>query len=459
MVELIVFDLDGVLLDAREIHYKALNNALAEIDERFAISREEHLLYYDGLPTKKKLEILTKRKSFPTEFYSKVESEKQFQTKKEIRALGKDQKLITLFRKLKFDFRLKVAVASNSIKETIATALETLGIDAYVDFIVSNQDVINPKPNPEMYLRCMINAGVSPKNTLIVEDSPVGRRAAIESGAILCPVNDPSEVTEDHIFSYFNKKKFSPKWEDKKLNVLIPMAGAGSRFAQAGYTFPKPLIEVSNMNSKPMIQVVVENLGVDANYIYIVQKEHFYKYNMQQLLNLITPNCRIVVVDGVTEGAACTTLIAKSYIDNDMPLLIANSDQFVEWDSSSFIFSMRGEADAGIVTFEAYGVKWSFVKVDDSGYVLEVAEKNPISNIGTVGIYWWAKGSDYVKYAEQMIEKNIRVNNEFYVAPVFNQAIEDGKKIKTFGAEKMWGLGTPEDLNYFIENYKENDDR
>lgn len=459
MVELIVFDLDGVLLDAREIHYKALNNAISNIDEKFAISREEHLSHYDGLPTKKKLEILTKRKSFPIELYSQVEADKQLQTKNEIIALGKDEKLISLFKKLKLDLHLTVAVASNSIKETIIIALETLGISNYIDFIVSNQDVINPKPNPEMYLRCMVNVGVSPKNTLIVEDSPVGRRAAIESGAILCPVNDPADVTEEYIFSYLNKKKFNPKWEDKKLNVLIPMAGAGSRFAQAGYTFPKPLIEVSNINSKPMIQVVVENLNIEANYIYIVQREHFYKYNMQQLLNLITPNCRIVIVDGVTEGAACTTLLAKNYIDNDQPLLIANSDQFVEWDSSAFLFSMRGEADAGIVTFEAYGVKWSFVRIDDSGKVIEVAEKNPISNIGTVGIYWWNKGSDYVKYAEQMIEKELRINNEFYVAPVFNEAISDGKNIKTFTAQKMWGLGTPEDLNYFIENYKENNDR
>lgn len=454
MVDLVVFDLDGVLIDAREIHYKALNNALAEVDESYVIGREEHLLYYDGLPTRKKMSILTQRKGLPEKFYSQIEDEKQLQTKKEIKALGVDTKLVNLFKKLKFQHKLKVAVASNSVKETITTALETLGIDIYVDFVVSNQDVTNPKPNPEMYLRCMVQAGVSPKNTLIVEDSPVGRRAALESGAYLCPVNNPNDLTEIHLLKYLNDKKFVMKWEDKKMNVLIPMAGAGSRFAQAGYTFPKPLIEVKNMDSKPMIQVVVENLNIDANYIFIVQREHYVKYNLGQLLNLITPGCKVVQVDGLTEGAACTTLLAKEFIDNDQPLLIANSDQFVEWDSSAFMFSMQGEADAGIVTFDAYGVKWSFVKVGEDGRVTEVAEKNPISTIGTVGIYWWAHGSDYVKFAEQMIEKNIRTNNEFYVAPVFNQAIEHGKNIKTFHIEKMWGIGTPEDLDYFIEHYK-----
>jgi len=452
MVELVIFDLDGVLLDAREIHYKALNNALAEVDKHYVIGREEHLLYYDGLPTKKKLSILTQRKNLPEKEYLRIETEKQYQTKVEISSLGKDNKLINLFKKLKFDYKVKVAVASNSVKDTIVTSLETLGIDIYIDFIISNQDVINPKPNPEMYLRCMVQAGVSPKNTIIVEDSPVGRQAALESGAYLCPVNSPTDLTEQHLFKYLKDKKFIMKWEDKKMNVLIPMAGAGSRFAQAGYTFPKPLIEVKNMDSKPMIQVVVENLNIDANFIFIVQEDHFNKYNLGQLLNLIAPGCTIVTVNGLTEGAACTTLLAKSYIDNDQPLLIANSDQFVEWDSSLFMFSMQGEADAGIVTFDAYGVKWSFVDVDEAGYVVQVAEKNPISNIGTVGIYWWAKGSDYVKYTEQMIDKNIRTNNEFYVAPVFNEAIEDEKKIKTFHIEKMWGIGTPEDLDYFIEH-------
>jgi dTDP-glucose pyrophosphorylase len=244
----------------------------------------------------------------------------------------------------------------------------------------------------------------------------------------------------------------SPAWRDEKLNVLIPMAGAGSRFEQAGYTFPKPLIEIRN---KPMIQVVVDNLNIKANYIYIVQKKHREKYNLDTLLNLLTPNCRIVEVDNLTEGAACTALLAKEFIDNDAPLFFANSDQFVEWDSNEFMYKMNEtNADGGIVTFEATHPKWSFAKIDDKGLVTEVAEKNPISNIATVGYYYWKHGSDFVKYAEQMIDKNIRVNNEFYVCPVFNEAVGDNKQIRTFNVDGMWGLGTPEDLKYYLENYK-----
>jgi dTDP-glucose pyrophosphorylase len=294
-----------------------------------------------------------------------------------------------------------------------------------------------------------------PEETLIIEDSPYGLLAASRSNSNILRVKEPSDVTYSLIINKINKLKntnlmSTPKWSDNKLNVLIPMAGAGSRFEKAGYTFPKPLIDVKG---KPMIQVVVDNLNMDANFIFIVQKSHREKYNLDTLLNLITPNCKIMEVEGITEGAACTTLLAKEFIDNDSPLVMANSDQFVEWDSNEFMYKMNEtDCDGGIVTFKSTHPKWSFAKIDDSGFVTEVAEKNPISDIATVGVYYWKKGSDYVKFAEQMIQKNIRVNNEFYVCPVFNEAILSDKKIKTFDIKQMWGLGTPEDLNYYLEN-------
>ena len=179
------------------------------------------------------------------------------------------------------------------------------------------------------------------------------------------------------------------------------------------------------------------------------------KYSLKHTLNLIAPNCKIVTVDELTEGAACTTLLAKEHIDNDRPLLLANSDQFIEWSSNKFMYSMvADEIDGGILTFPSTHPKWSYAKLNRQGFVSEVAEKVPISEHATVGIYYWKHGSDYVKYANQMISKNIRVNNEFYVCPVFNEAIQDDKKIKISGikAEQMWGLGTPEDLNNFLNN-------
>ena len=454
MIKLIVFDLDGVLVEAKQIHYDTLNQALKEVGEQYVITEAEHLSTYDGLKTTQKLEMLTKNKGLDTEFYDGIWYRKQHLTIEAISELQPDLQKIELFKELR-NMGYKLAVASNSIRRSVLVMLAKIGIIEYMDLIISNEDVKNSKPHPEMYWKVMSMMGCLPEETLIVEDSPHGLLAASRSRANVLRVDNPKDLVLSKIVSKLDETKQNmkiPKWQGGKMNVLIPMAGAGSRFQAAGYTFPKPLIDVEG---KPMIQVVVDNLNIDATFIYVVQKEHREKYNLDTLLNLITPNCKIVEVDVITEGAACTTLLAKEWIDNDAPLVMANSDQFVEWDSNEFMYKMiEQKVDGGIVTFTATHPKWSFAKIDEYGYVTEVAEKNPISDIATVGIYYWAKGNDYVKHAEQMIEKNIRVNNEFYVCPVFNQAISDGKKIKTFNIEKMWGLGTPEDLKYYLENYK-----
>ncbi len=454
MIKLIIFDLDGVLVDARELHYEAFNLALDSIDKKLKITREEHLSTYDGLPTKKKLQLLTENKGCLTSTYDEIWRMKQESTAKLIDFMKPDHYMAGILMKLKEE-GYKIYVASNSIKHTIKMMLLRKGLMEYVDEIYSNEDVKNPKPNPEVYLRCMIRAEVSPKETLIIEDSHIGRKAALESGAFLHAVTNTDDVHYKPIadtISKINKTQaeIKPKWQGGQMNVLIPMAGAGSRFEKAGYTFPKPLIDI---NGKTMIQTVVENINIDAKHIYIVQQEHYEKYHLQNLLSAVTPNCEIVTVNGITEGAACTTLLAKEFIDNDEPLVMANSDQFVEWDSNEFMYSMIGDkVDGGILTFKSNHPKWSYAKLDEDGYVSRVAEKNPISDIATVGIYYWAKGSDYVKYANRMIYNDVRVNNEFYVCPVFNEAIADGKLIKTFAIDKMHGLGTPEDLERFLKS-------
>ena len=454
MIKLIIFDLDGVLVDARELHYNALNRALKSIDEKYVIERAEHLSTYDGLSTTKKLNLLTRNKGLPNKLHDKVWELKQQMTLKIIDGFSVDDRIRGILRSLKSE-GYAISCATNSIRETAKLQLIRKGFFEYIDFMYSNQDVTNPKPNSEIYLRCMIKSEVNPNETLIVEDSHIGRKGAISSGGVLCGVKDTNDVTYDKIKKYIQESnnEIKPKWQGGKMNVLIPMAGAGSRFEQVGYTFPKPLIDV---DGKPMIQVVTDNLNIDAKYIFIVQKSHYKQYNLKHLLRLITNNnCEIVQVDGLTEGAACTTLLAKEFIDNDEPLVIANSDQFVEWDSNEFMYSMVADnVDGGMLTFQATHPKWSFAKLGEDGFVCEVVEKKPISNIATVGVYYWTKGSDYVKYTEQMINKDIRTNNEFYVCPVFNEAIQDGKKIKIFEIEKMWGLGTPEDLKGYLDERK-----
>tara|TARA_Y100000310_G_scaffold345090_1_gene461724 strand:+ start:1589 stop:2968 length:1380 start_codon:yes stop_codon:yes gene_type:complete len=457
MIKLIIFDLDGVLADARELHYNALNKALSSFGEQFVIKREQHLSTYDGLPTRKKIDILIKEKNFPEKETGQLCKRKQHYTSKIIEdSIGIDEKAIDILKRLK-ENGYAVCVASNSIRQTVKMMLLKKGLIPYVDFYYSNEDVKNPKPNSEMYLKCMIKTSVNPKETIIVEDSHIGRKSVERSGAHLCAVRDPNDLTYSKVMKTIDLansgSQATPKWQGGEMKVLIPMAGAGTRFEKAGYTFPKPLIDV---DGKPMIQVIVENLNIDAQHIFIVQKSHYEKYNLQATLSLISPGCEIIQIEGVTEGAACTTLLAKGFINNDEPLLIANSDQYVDWNSNEFMYSMIADSiDAGILSFKSTHPKWSYAKLGPDGFVAKVAEKKPISDIATVGIYYWKRGSDYIKYAEQMINKDVRTNNEFYVCPVFNEAIEDGKKIKTYNINKMTGLGTPEDLQAFL-NKKQN---
>lgn len=446
MIKLIIFDLDGVLVDAKAIHFTALNEALGE----YSISWNEHLQLYDGLKTKEKLRLLTLRKGLPIESHRRIWEKKQQITLRLLSTLKENPVIKEAIKKLSED-GYKIVCCSNSIRKTVLTMLSKIGVIEYMDLIFGNEDAINCKPHPEIYWKAIAFMGSLPEETLIVEDSPCGLLAASRTGSNVMRVASSNDVTYENIIKYLKGGDMNiPKWKDEKLNIIIPMAGAGSRFEKAGYTFPKPLIEV---NGKPMIQAVVENLNMDANFIYVVQKSHREKYNLDGLLNLLTPGCRIIQVEGITEGAACTVLLAEEFINNENPLFFANSDQHIGWNSNDFMYKMNEtNADAGIVTFTSTHPKWSFVKTDENGLVTEVAEKNPISDIATVGFYYYKHGSDFVKYARQMIEKNIRVNNEFYVCPVFNEAISDGKKIRTFHIEEMWGLGTPEDLNNYLKH-------
>lgn len=238
------------------------------------------------------------------------------------------------------------------------------------------------------------------------------------------------------------------------LNIVVPMAGEGSRFADRGYSFPKPLIQMPN--GDPMIKMVMDCLECyGANWIFIVRQEHEDRYHLSRILPRMLecwlPNdVKLHMLKDTTEGAACTVLEVESLIRSSDPLIVVNSDQYFVWDSDDFFADMdnRG-ADGGILTFKSYHPKWSFVKLADNGDVTQVAEKEPISNDATVGLYWWKHGSFFVDSAKRMIEQNDRVNGEFYVAPTFNYMLDYDKKVRAYNVDFMAGVGTPEDLDKF----------
>lgn len=231
------------------------------------------------------------------------------------------------------------------------------------------------------------------------------------------------------------------------------MSGTGTSFIQAGYTFPKPLIDI---NGKPMIQLVIENLTpkLEHKFILIPKKEHYDRYSLHQIFNN-TAKGHFISIPLLTnaQGAACTVLNAVDYINCEEELIIANADQLIDVDINKFIqFARKSKADGAIMTFGSQHPRWSYARVDKKGRVLEVAEKRVISDQATVGIYYFKKGLDFVKAAFSMIEKNIRFNNDFYVCPVFNEMILDNKSVVNWEIKQsqMHGLGTPEDLSRYL---------
>ncbi|MAL15723.1 MAG: glycosyl transferase family 2 [Algoriphagus sp.] len=239
------------------------------------------------------------------------------------------------------------------------------------------------------------------------------------------------------------------------MNILIPMAGKGSRFRDAGFKKPKPLIDV---DGKPMIKWVVDNIGIDGKYIFIVQEKHLAEYPFLEVeLRNMTSDVEIVTVDQLTEGAACTALLAENLINNNEPLLICNSDQWVDWNSDHFLnFVKRKNCDGALLSFFSDSPKHSYARYNyNTRLITEVAEKQVISNFATVGIYYWKSGASFVECTKQMIDKNLRVNNEFYLCPAYNELIfsKDGK-VELYPICDMRGMGTPKELERFLSLLK-----
>lgn len=237
------------------------------------------------------------------------------------------------------------------------------------------------------------------------------------------------------------------------LNVLIPMAGDGKRFVSAGYSLPKPLIDI---NGRPMIQRAIETLGLSGRYLFAIRKyEEAWGSILRSTLRRITTDPVIVEVGGLTDGCACTCLLLKDHVDCNEPLVIANCDQIMGWDATKFeSFVSGGDFDACVVTYRKSTPKNSYVRLGDNGCAVEFAEKSVISEHSLNGIHYWRRGRDFVRSAMAMIDKNIRTNNEFYIAPTYNELVADGLKIVAYeiSPDEHHAVGTPEDLAAYMRS-------
>ena len=235
-----------------------------------------------------------------------------------------------------------------------------------------------------------------------------------------------------------------------KPNILVPMAGLGSRFIKEGFKVPKQII---NIKDKHLIDISLDCLNYnDCNLIFVLRDEHVYNHHMDELLmKKFGDDISIVVLDQLTDGSVCSCLFAESLIDNDSPLVIHTLDiEFRPVFDPHVIETL--DADGLILTFKSNSTNYSYAQLDKDGNVIKTAEKKAISPNACVGIYGFKKGSDFCKYAREMIERDLRTKNEFYISPLYNVLIEDGKKIVTEDVDKMHIFGTPDEYHFYKDN-------
>tara|TARA_Y100000401_G_scaffold71681_1_gene57736 strand:+ start:361 stop:1515 length:1155 start_codon:yes stop_codon:yes gene_type:complete len=235
-----------------------------------------------------------------------------------------------------------------------------------------------------------------------------------------------------------------------KPNILVPMAGLGSRFIKEGFKVPKQII---NIKDKHLIDISLDCLNYkDCNLIFVLRDEHVYNHHMDELLmKKFGDDISIVVLDQLTDGSVCSCLFAESLIDNDSPLVIHTLDIEFRPVFDPHVMEIL-DADGLILTFKSNSTNYSYAQLDKDGNVIKTAEKKAISPNACVGIYGFKKGSDFCKYAREMIERDLRTKNEFYISPLYNVLIEDGKKIVTEDVDKMHIFGTPDEYHFYKDN-------
>lgn len=443
---LLLFDLDGVLVDCCDLHREAFCLAWNTIYPQAQIDRTFHDQRLEAKTTKQKIAIcfehftsLGKQDAAAT---ATISDRKQDITKKLLASFIYPTHIREALLAAKAAGHT-LGCCTNSIRATAETCLRGLGIYDLMTVILSNEDVSAPKPAPEIYLKAMAAAGFEAADTLIFEDSAVGLAAAAASGAATVRVIDSVDLTVEFVRAAVAARG-RPIPAAKHINVVIPMAGEGSRFKTAGYTIPKPFIPV---HGKPMYKWVLDNVTGHWPLVFhlMVRKEHVSYYKD------VPENVHLHVVDRLTEGAACTVLLVKELISTADPLLIVNSDQWLDWDVDRFLDAALNSSFAGTIsTFYqpvVTDLRWSYAAVDCDGLVSRVAEKEFIGPHATTGIYFWQHGADFVAAAEAMIAAGVRINGEFYVCPVYNFAA--GAK-RIMNCKRMWGLGVPADLELFL---------
>jgi dTDP-glucose pyrophosphorylase len=237
------------------------------------------------------------------------------------------------------------------------------------------------------------------------------------------------------------------------MKTLLLLAGSSKEFEEQNYHYPKYLIEV---DGKPLVQHVMESLSTlpESKYLFIIRKVEADRFHFDNILKLLVPDAEVIIVEGLTKGAACTALYAIEYIDNNESLLIVNGDQIVQANLSEAIRSFQTkDLDGGIITFDSVHPRWSYVRLNDEGFVVETAEKRPISRNATAGLYYFKYGKEFVESAMNMISKDAQVSGFYYVCPAYNEMILKQLKIRTFEIKRdqYFSFATPQGVEQYSQ--------
>jgi beta-phosphoglucomutase-like phosphatase (HAD superfamily) len=461
VIKALIFDLDGVLADLCDLHRLTFIKAFNAAVGTSLLDDDIHERHLEGLDTRSKLSVC--KSLFPTYSFDSdaVFKEKQAKTADELALYHFPTRTADALTWAK-EQGLILACVTNSIRATMDTVLMRLGIaNGIFDLTLSNEDVSAPKPSPAGYIAAMERLGVSPLQTVIFEDSARGLAAANASGAHVVKVLNSLDITASFLESVILTG--SRPVAATSLRIVIPMAGLGSRFAKDGFYVQKPFLPVIGENGaqEQMWEMVVENLMPKDPILRANTEVHLVVREEQLPFFRRLPHVHLHTVPYLTEGAACTVLTLKDLINDDVPLCIGNSDQFLDWDADEFYRAAFHVSYSGAISVfynpRPDDLKWSYAALTNDGRVSRVAEKVYIGPHATTGIYAWKRGRDFVKHAENMIARNERVNNEFYVCPVYNGAIQEGSDFRIHNCTRFWGVGVPDDYIHFLDHYKPRD--
>jgi len=431
-IKLIISDLDGVLVDSKHIHYDAFNLALAQINEKFIITHEEHLSIYDGLSTRQKLKLLVSKKNFPVDKCDTTWRTKQMFTRQLFKTnISSQPCIIDTFKKLRQQGFI-ICVASNCIRQSVIDLLQGIGIIDLVFNIFSNEDVQYPKPNPEIYKKAMKHFKMTTDQTLVMEDSAHGKQSAILSGAHLMPIHSPKDVNIENIMEYVNNIETSPA----PVQILIPIAGKGIEYGvglKKNVDVPWPLVI---FKGKTLLEHVVSELkppsDIPFKFIFIVQRKHSVDFDLSTLLTSITNYAPICIIEtDEPEIGALDNILRSDFDITSAPLIISNASQLIG-DNRKLYGCLDKNCTVLTHIPQNHRDTWSYITKNKLGEVLDIQEGNKISNEGTTGIFIWNNGRGFVEAATNaVLKKELQHNGKFYVSAVVKEMLIQDQTVST----------------------------